>query len=279
MTLPAAFAGWLRAWSAAQIDFRFGDRLTRAAVLPACSVCRVRAIIVAAFLFFGTVSLGSAPSEVGSGQSPDGGPAAVLFDRAQTFLLRRDSARALELFSQAAKTGGDYAELGRLHQIRLLATEKRPEGESRAKAVRALLTGFGEPAREQLAWFLAAVSLYDSGETEAALDLAVEAGRTFDGTRWGGAARFLAAEIFFEKQELAPAADQLLRIVDDRENTEHLDSATFLLARIYLAPGRLHSRRRGLHLLERFAGSEPQFTNSIWRRRALALLARLGGSR
>lgn len=218
-------------------------------------------------------ALAAAPAA--GAESQAGAEGQVLFDRAQTFLLRRDRSRAQELFAAAEKAGGPYADLARLHRIRLLAREARKENETRGAAVRALLDGFADAELGQLAWFLAAVSLYEGGEKEAGLDIAVEAGRRFEGQQWGGAARFFAAEVFFEKGELAPCIDQLLRLLDDRGNETMHAAATYLLARVYLEPGDYNSPRRAVHLLERFRGEALPYAKSLWRDDARRLLQKV----
>ena len=232
--------------------------------------------IALGFLLLGTpvAGLPAAPAAPASEQASGNGGQAI-FDRAQTFLLRRDRGRAQQLFEEAEKAGGPYADLARLHRIRLLAKESRKEGETRQAAVRKLLDGFADPESGQMAWFLAAVSLYEAGEREAGLEIAVEAGRVFEGTRWGGAARLFAAEVFFENQEFAPCMDQLLRLLDDRESQDFEAAASLLLARVYLAPGEHHSPRRATHLLERFLSDRPPYSTSPWRGEARRLLARV----
>lgn len=232
-----------------------------------------RSLIVLLLCQLAASTVSAAPQ--GAPETATGGEGQAIFDRAQTFLLRRDRSRAQQLFEEAEKAGGPYADLSRLHRIRLLARESRKGDETREAAVRKLLDGFADPESAQMAWFLAAVSLYEGGEREAGLEIAVEAGRRFEGTRWGTASRFFAAEVFFEKGELAPSMDQLLRLLDDRENREFDAAAAFLLARVYLQPGTHHSPRRAVHLLERFLSDKPPYSTSPWRLEARRLLGRI----
>ncbi len=232
-----------------------------------------RVLCVALLLIGPTANVVAAPAA--GADSSGGAEGQMLFDRAQTFLLRKDRGRALQLFEQAEKAGGPYADLSRLHRIRLLATESRKDNETRGGAVRKALEGFAEPELGQLAWFLAATALYEGGEREEALDIALEAGRRFEGTRWGSAARLFAAELFFENGELSPCTDLLLKLLDNRENRDLEDAAVFLLARVYLESGDHHSPRRATHLLERFLSEKPPYQRSLWRSPALRLLARI----
>lgn len=229
-------------------------------------------VLCLALLLFGPTA-GVAPAPALGADASGGAEGQMLFDRAQTFLLRKERGRALQLFEQAEKAGGPYADLSRLHRIRLLATESRKDNETRSAAVRKALEGFTEVELGRLAWFLAATALYEGGEREEALDIALDAGRRFEGTRWGSAARFFAAEIFFENGELSSCTDLLLKLLDNRENRDLEDAAVFLLARVYLESGDHHSPRRATHLLERFLSEKPSYRRSLWRGSALRLLA------
>lgn len=216
-------------------------------------------------------------AEQGAGDGAD--DSRIFFEVAFSYLLQGRDQLARRNFERALAAGGDYADLNRIALVRLLGREKRAPGTSRLPEVRALLGQVQQRDLIGTAWFAAMEALYDYGERDAALELALEMPRRFPDSDRADEALLLAARILMERQRRAAALDQLFYLLDRHGDSDQLDEAHFLMAKIYLDPGVYYSPVRARAALEPFvrpAGAQKElFTASLWRERALQLFARL----
>jgi len=196
-----------------------------------------------------------------------------------SYLLQGNRAKARELFQKAAAAKGQYADISRLQLIRLLALEKRKAGESRLPQVRAALKKIEDDSWLKQAWYAAMRSLYDYGEKEGALELALEMPQRFPESKMADAAALLAAEIMYERRHLSAALDQLLGIVNKhpKGDGEYTDDAYYLLALVFNTPGEYYSPRKAYGALLAFRRFKDRraFKRSIRLEEARRLLEQL----
>ena len=211
------------------------------------------AVLFAAAMFvvpaFGQAGGGG---DVGSGKPAD--ESKMYYELGFSYLMQGDKVRARRLLERAAAAKGQLGDLARLQLIRLLAVEKRKKGESRLPQVRAMLDQMRDPVNRGEAWYAAIQSLYDYGETDASLELALEVPQRFAANRaLSSRAAFLAAQILTERRQYAAALEQLFAVVDLKpkafraelaESDSRIDDAYYLLARIYLSRGEYYSPRK-----------------------------------
>ena len=218
-------------------------------------------------------------------QKTDGGEddSKIQYELGFSYLLAGNKSKARLHLNKAMGMKGRYADLSRLQIIRLLAFEKRKAGEIRLPQIRRILSRVEDESLKIQSWYASIQSLYDYGEKDSALELALEMSHRFPNSKLADAATFFAAEIFFERKKYAAALDRLFWITgrDQKMNGAFLDDAFYLIARIFISPGYYYNPAAARNALLAFRKYRkyPAFKNSMWRSEALKMLIDLSRSK
>ncbi len=213
-----------------------------------------------------------------AGKEDEAQESRLYFEIAFAYLLQGRDDLARRNFEKALAAGGDYSDLNRIALVRLIAREKRNPGASRLTEVQAILKEVQGQDLIGTAWMAAIEALYDYGERDAALELALEMPRRFPAAREADAAVLFSARLLFERQRRAAALDQLFYFLSRHKDSDLLDEAHFLLASIYLDPGLYYSPSRARAALAPFlnpGAGQDVFAASLWRESAIRLYSTL----
>ncbi len=164
-------------------------------------------------------------------------------------------------FQRSIAAGGEGAEYSQIEMIRYSSRNN-----ASVSRLREMIASVKSEENQSIGWIACLQGLKDSRRTDDFVDIALEFVTKNPNNERADDALLLLSWIYIEEKAWVSAIETIAKISEDYSQSDSIDDALYLNARICLEPGPYYNPRKGRELLQKFWDRKniPPYRESVW---------------